>query len=298
MKLLISHTHEQSAKRWQEEISLLLPNAKVSVWPDVEPNWADYAIGWQPSEELFKTQSTLKAFFSAAAGVDHLLNNKALPSTLPIIRLEDAGMGLQMAEYCLLEVGRQYHRRDDYLEQQRAQTWGFLKSDKRSEFTVGIFGAGVLAKEIVKGLHTFGYRSQTFSRSSTQPLNEFLASSKILILCAPLTPETQDFFNAEKLALLPKGTYIINVARGGLIIDEDLIAAIDSEHLSGATLDVFRKEPLPKAHAFWQHPKIRMTPHVSAVTLIGPSTKQVAKKILQHSSGEIVTGLVDRNKGY
>jgi glyoxylate/hydroxypyruvate reductase len=298
MKLLISHTHAQSAKRWQEEISSLLPNAKLSVWPDVEPNWADYAIGWQPSEELFKTQPKLRAFFSAAAGVDHLLSNKALPNTLPIIRLEDAGMGLQMAEYCLLEVGRQYHRRDDYLAQQRAQTWGFLKSEKRSEFTVGIFGAGVLAKEIVKGLKSFGYRSQTFSRSSTQPLNEFLASSKVLILCAPLTSETQDCFDAEKFAMLPKGAYLINVARGGLVVDADLVAAIDGGHLSGATLDVFREEPLPKAHAFWQHLKIRMTPHVSAVTLIGPSTKQVAQKILQHSSGEPVTGIVDRNKGY
>jgi glyoxylate/hydroxypyruvate reductase len=298
MKILITHTHAQSAKRWQEEMLALLPNASIKVWPQVEPAWADYAIGWQPPEELFASQTTLKAFFSAAAGVDHLLNNSALPKDLPIIRLEDAGMGLQMAEYCLLEVGRQYHRRDDYLSQQRAQTWGFLKSEKRSEFIVGIFGAGVLAKEIVKGLSGFGYRSQTFSRSSTQALGDFLSTSQVLILCAPLTPETQDYFNVEKFAMLPKGAYVINVARGGLVLDDDLLAAIDSGHLSGATLDVFRIEPLPQSHRFWLHPKIRMTPHVSAVTLIGPSTKQVAKKLEQFSQGQAVTGLVDRTKGY
>jgi glyoxylate/hydroxypyruvate reductase len=298
MNILIAHTHAQSAQRWNEEMRTLLPNASIKVWPDVEQGWANYAIGWQPPEALFTSQTTLKAFFSAAAGVDHLLKNQAVPKDLPIIRLEDAGMGLQMAEYCLLEVGRQYHRRDDYLAQQRAQTWGFLKSEKRSEYVVGIFGAGVLAKEIVKGLNSFGYRSQTFSRSSTQALRDFLATSQVLILCAPLTPETQDYFNANKFAMLPKGAYVINVARGGLIIDGDLIAAIDNGHLSGATLDVFREEPLPQDHRFWLHPKIRMTPHVSAVTLIGPSTKQVAKKLEQFSRGESVTGLVDRLKGY
>jgi glyoxylate/hydroxypyruvate reductase len=298
MNILIAHTHSQSAKRWHEEIVTLLPNAVIKIWPEAELGWADYAIGWQPSEELFESQTKLKAFFSAAAGVDHLLKNKTLPQDLPIIRLEDAGMGLQMAEYCLLEVGRQYHRRDDYLAQQHAKTWGFLKSEKRSEYVVGIFGAGVLAKEIVKGLASFGYRSQTYSKSSTQALSDFLATSQVLILCAPLTPETQDYFNAEKFMMLPKGAYVINVARGGLIIDDDLIAAIDNGHLSGATLDVFREEPLPQGHRFWLHPKIRMTPHVSAVTLIGPSTKQVAKKLEQFSRGESVTGLVDRLKGY
>jgi glyoxylate/hydroxypyruvate reductase len=298
MNILISHTHAQSAKRWHEEMLMLLPNASVKVWPDVEQGWADYAIGWQPPKELFISQNKLKAFFSAAAGVDHLLKNPALPKGLPIIRLEDAGMGLQMAEYCLLEVGRQYHRRDDYLAQQHAQTWGFLKSEKRSEYVVGIFGAGVLAKEIVKGLTSFGYRSQTYSRSSTQALADFLSTSRVLILCAPLTPETQDYFNAERFAMLPKGAYVINVARGGLVVDDDLLAAMDSGHLSGATLDVFREEPLPKTHRFWLHPKIRMTPHVSAVTLIGPSTKQVAMKLDRYSKGEPITGLVDRKKGY
>jgi glyoxylate/hydroxypyruvate reductase len=298
MNILISHTHAQSAKRWHEEMLSLLPNASVKIWPDVEQGWADYAIGWQPPEELFTSQKNLKAFFSAAAGVDHLLKNQAVPKDLPIIRLEDAGMGLQMAEYCLLEIGRQYHRRDDYLAQQRAQIWGFLKSEKRSEYVIGIFGAGVLAKEIVKGLSSFGYRSQTYSRSSTQALRDFLATSQVLILCAPLTAETQDYFNADKFAMLPKDAYVINVARGGLVIDSDLVTAIDSGHLSGATLDVFREEPLPQNHPFWLHPKIRMTPHVSAVTLIGPSTKQVAKKLDQYSKGEPVTGLVDRKKGY
>jgi glyoxylate/hydroxypyruvate reductase len=298
MNILITHSHVQSAIRWQEEIEQCLPTASVKQWPIADPNWADYAIGWQPTPDLFTSQSKLKAFFSAAAGVDHLLKNPALPKSLPVIRLEDAGMGLQMAEYCLLEVGRQYHRRDDYLAQQKAHQWGFLKSEKRSDYTVGIFGAGILATQIVKGLNGFGYRTQTFSRTTQQPLSDFLGACRVLILCAPLTPQTQDYFNQQRFQMLPRGAYVINVARGELIVDEDLLAAINEGHLSGATLDVFREEPLPPKHAFWDHPKIRVTPHVSAVTLIGPSSKQVAEKILKLHQGIAITGVVDRLRGY
>ncbi len=312
MNILLTHTHEPSAKRWHDELQRLLPTASIALWPIAHrtdgadgasterpaPNWAHFAIGWQPSAELFQEQSQLKAFFSAAAGVDHLLNNPALPNHLPLYRLEDAGMGMQMAEYCLLEVGRQFHRRDDYAAQQTQAKWGVLKSEKRSDFTVGIFGAGVLAKQIVAGLSYFGYRCKTFSRSSTEPIETFLKTCRVLILCAPLTPETKDYFNHARLSALPQGAYLINVARGALIVDNDLLALLDSAHLSGASLDVFRTEPLPTEHRFWSHPNIRMTPHVSALTLIGPSAKQVAEKIQAFARNEVISGLVDRQRAY
>jgi glyoxylate/hydroxypyruvate reductase len=300
MNILITHSHAASAQRWREEIERRLSKASVKVWSvdRIGNDWADMAIGWSPSTELFKTQTTLKAFFSAAAGVDHVLSNSALPLDLPIVRLEDAGMGLQMAEYCLLEVGRQYHQRDQYLTQQRNKVWGFIKSKRRSEFNIGIFGAGILAKEIVKGLSYFGYQVTTFSRSSKQSLADFLASTQILILCAPLTDQTRDLFNRDTLSQLPKAAYVINVARGALMVDNDLLALLDSDHLSGATLDVFREEPLPLEHRFWQHPKVRITPHVSAVTLIAPSAEQVANKIQQFADQKVISGVVDRVRGY
>jgi glyoxylate/hydroxypyruvate reductase len=298
MNLLVTHTHAASATRWAQELSLLLPNAAIKIWPEVHADWADYAIGWSPTEALFQSQHKLKAFLSAAAGIDHLLKNPALPSHLPLIRLEDAGMGLQMAEYCLLEVGKHYHQREAYYQQQKEATWKVLKNAKRSDFTVGIFGAGILAKEIVKGLNYFNYRTQTFSRSSEQPLDDFLKKSNVLIICAPLTPDTRDFFHYARLALLPHGAYLINMARGALLVDTDLVTLLDQEHLAGATLDVFREEPLPTTHAFWHHPRIRITPHVSALTLIGPSAKQVSEKLTRLLTNQPVTGLVDRTKGY
>jgi glyoxylate/hydroxypyruvate reductase len=301
MKILISHTHEASGQRWAEEMRRHLPQAHIKNWPQVEPNWADYAVGWSPAPALFESQQKLKVFFSAAAGVDHLLTNVNLPADLPIVRLEDAGMGLQMAEYCLLEVGRLYHRKSDYLDQQQASQWAPLRSMKRREFKVGIFGAGVLAKEITRGLNYFGYTSAMHSRSSEQSLGQFLQASQVLILCAPLTDLTRDMFDAKTLGLLPKGAYLINVARGALVVDADLLTMLDNEHLSGATLDVFREEPLKPDHAFWQHPKVRVTPHVSAITLIGPSAEQVAHKLMAHHSGinaQELPGFVNRQKGY
>ena len=296
--ILITHTLAANALRWKEVLTLKRPGDDIRIWPDAPANWADYAIGWSPSAELFAAQPRLKAFFSAAAGLDHLLSNPGLPKELPLIRLEDAGMGLQMAEYCLLEVARVYHRREEYLAQQREAVWKVLPSMRRSEFVVGIFGAGVLGKAISKGLEQFGYRVHMYSRSSEQLLEDFLAKSQVLILCAPLTELTRDYFNYEKLSQLPKGAYVVNVARGPLIVDEDLVALLNTGHLSGATLDVFRQEPLPKDHPFWANNKIRITPHVSAITLIGPSAEQVHQKLNLLEQGLPVTGLVNRQRGY
>ena len=121
---------------------------------------------------------------------------------------------------------------------------------------------------------------------------------EVLILLAPLTPQTRHLIDAHALAALPPGGWLINVARGALIDEAALLAALASGHLAGAALDVFQTEPLPATHPFWQHPKIRLTPHVSAQTLIDPSARQVADKILRLQQGHCVSGIVDRNRGY
>ena len=298
LNIVITHTLPANALRWKEVLSLKRPNDDIRIWPDAPERWADYAIGWNPPAELFAAQPQLKAFFSAAAGLDHLLSNASLPKALPLIRLEDAGMGLQMAEYCLLEVGKAYHRREEYAAQQLQSVWKVLPSMRRSEFIVGLFGAGVLGQAIAKGLNQFGYRTQFFSRSGGQSLAAFLATSQVLVVCAPLTALTRDFFNHQRLSQLPRGAHVVNVARGALIVDEDLLALINTGHLAGATLDVFRQEPLPKGHPFWANSKVKITPHVSAITLIGPSAEQVHQKLNLLEQSMAVTGLVDRERGY
>lgn len=307
-RIVIVHPSERAANRWAQEMRTRLPDATVSVWPDA-PDDVEYAIGWSPPEGFFERLRALKAFFSLGAGVDHLHRNRGLPPSLLLVRLEDAGMGLQMAEYCCHEVIRHYRSFGTYEVQQEAGQWQELRLPARRDFGVGVLGLGVLGARVARAAASFGYPVSGYTRSPRTldgvtcfsgegQLAEFLARSRVLVLMAPLTDDTRDLMNAERLAMLPRDAWLVNVARGELVDDDALLAAIDAGHLAGATLDVFRQEPLPPAHPFWRHPRIRMTPHVAAVTLLQESADQIAGKLVRLHAGERVGGLVDRALGY
>lgn len=306
-RIVIAHPEAESAQRWCADLSRLLPDHGVEVWTRASAP-ADYAVAWNPPQDFFDSQSALRVLFSAGAGVDGLLRHPNLPARLPIVRIEDAGMGDQMVEYCLHEILRIQRRFDDYRALQQAGEWRELTVVRRSELPVGVFGLGVLGLQVARELARFGYPVSGYSRSpashesircfSGDGLREFLGGCQVLVLLAPLTAQTRGFFNAERLSWLPKDAWLINVARGPLVVDEALIAALDAGHLAGATLDVFAQEPLPARHPFWRHPRVRITPHVSALTLADLSARQVAGRIRALERGEPPGGLVDRDKGY
>ena len=131
-----------------------------------------------------------------------------------------------------------------------------------------------------------------------QELDDFLAATRVLVCLLPLTRDTEKLLDAVRLSRLPRGAYLVNVARGALVVDAGLIALLDKGHLAGATLDVFRDEPLPAGHPFWHHPRIVLTPHISAVTLVEQSIAQIAGKIRQLEAGLPITGIVERQRGY
>ncbi len=308
LRIAIVHPDEEASARWRRALAELLPYARSESWHcGAEP--ADYAVGWFPDAGFFAEQPRLRALFSAGAGVDHLLQHPNLPERLPIIRLEDAGMGQQMVEYCLHEALRVQRRFDEYREQQQAGVWRPLVAVPRAELQIGVLGLGVLGAHVARELAGFGYPVRGYSRSAKaldgiecfddrQGLQAFLNGCRILILLAPLTPDTRYLLDGQRLSWLPDGGWLINVSRGGLVDDHALLSALDSGRLAGATLDVFQEEPLPADHRFWGHPKVRITPHSSAVTIAEESAKQVAAKIVALERGEAVGGLVDRNRGY
>jgi glyoxylate/hydroxypyruvate reductase A len=187
--------------------------------------------------------------------------------------------------------------------------WSFRKPRSRIDYPVGILGLGVLGERVAKAVAQFDFPVNGWSRSpkaldgvqcfhGEAQLQDFLAASRIVVCLLPLTSETDSILNARSLAQIRPGGYVINVARGAHVVDADLLAAIDSGHLAGATLDVFRVEPLPQGHAFWNHPKITVTPHTSARTLRSESIAQIARKIAALQSGQTVAGLVDAGRGY
>ena len=298
---------DQDQKSWIPGLQEALPGAEVSLWAPGAPP-ADYAVVWKPPQQLLDEQPTLKALFNTGAGVDALMQLQ-LPPALPVIRLDDAGMSVQMAEYVCHAVIRHFRELDRYEADTRAGKWSFRKPHSRLDYPVGILGLGVLGDRVARAVAQFDFPVNGWSRTpKTLPgvqcfagdtaLEAFLAASRIVVCLLPLTPETRDILDAQRLACVRPGGYVINVARGAHVVDADLLAALDSGHLAGATLDVFRSEPLPKDHPFWHHEKITVTPHTSARTLRSESIAQIAGKIAALQRGEPVAGMVDPSRGY
>lgn len=295
------------AEPWLAALRTALPQAQIEVWaPGAGP--ADYAVVWAPPQQFLDEQPRIKALFNIGAGVDALTQLK-LPAKTKLVRLDDAGMSVQMAEYVVHALIRHFREFDVYAADVANAKWSFRKPRLREDFPVGIMGLGVLGQRVVRAVQAFEFPVRGWSRSPKElhgvrcyageaQFAEFLAETKVLVCLLPLTEETRDIMNRETLAQLQPGGYVINVARGAHLVEEDLIPLIDSGHLAGAALDVFRQEPLPAGHPFWRHPKITITPHTAARTLRDESVAQIASKIARLERGESIAGIVDPSKGY
>jgi glyoxylate/hydroxypyruvate reductase A len=184
-----------------------------------------------------------------------------------------------------------------------------LDPHPRETFTVGVLGLGVLGAQVAQAVAAFGMPVRGYSRSARQidgiatfageaQFDAFLDGVKVLVNLLPHTPDTGDVLNARTFSKLARGAYLINVARGGHLVEADLLDALANGQLAAATLDVFREEPLPADHPFWQTPRITITPHMSALTLREDSVEQVARKINALMRGDTVSGVVNLERGY
>lgn len=306
MKLTFCCAHTQ-AEPWLAGLRAALPEADVSEWAPGAP-LADHAIVWAPPQAFVDEQTRLQTLFNIGAGVDGLLKLR-LPPGLRVVRLDDAGMAVQMAEYVCHAVVRHFRDLDVYDRAQRDARWAFQKPRRREDFTVGLLGLGVLGSRVARALQAFEFPVLGWSRSLKQlpgvachhgpdGLRDFLAGSQVLVNLLPLTPETENVLNRDTLGQLRPGGYVVNVARGAHLVEDDLLALLDSGHLAGATLDVFRTEPLPPGHPFWRHPRITVTPHTAARTLRDESIAQIAGKLRALQRGEAIAGVVDPQRGY
>ncbi len=292
---------------WLIDLRAALPQAFVTVWSRGDAP-ADYAVVWAPPQQFFDEQSQLKAVFSMGAGVDALLKLRLPPASL-LVRLDDAGMAVQMAEYVCHAVIRHFREFDVTAGDVQHGLWAQRPVRRRADYPVGVLGLGVLGARVATALTQFEIPVLGWSRSAralpgvrgysgAAQFHDFLAATRILVCLLPLTDETRDLLNRDTLSRLQPGAYVINVARGAHLVDEDLLALLDSGQLAGATLDVFRTEPLPADHAFWRHPAITLTPHTSARTLRADSVAQIAGKILALQRGASVAGVVNLEQGY
>jgi glyoxylate/hydroxypyruvate reductase A len=270
---------------------------------------ADYALVWRPPAALFAEQPHLRAVFNLGAGVDALLALPQLPAAVPLIRLEDAGMAQALADYVLGAVLRGYLGFDRYAAQQARQEWAPLERPRRDHYQVGVLGLGAIGRVIAATLAAQGFTVRGHARSrhalpgvrcfaGTSEFALFLDGLNALVAVLPLTADNRGILSRPVLERLADGAQLVNVGRGAHLVPADLLALLDGGKLGGATLDVFDTEPLPPGHPFWQHPKILVTPHVSAETPIDASAAQIATKIARLERGEPVGGTVDRGRGY
>ncbi|WP_434108211.1 2-hydroxyacid dehydrogenase [Paraburkholderia caffeinilytica] len=311
---IVFYTQDTDAAAWLQDFARALPEAELREWQPGDTDPADFAVVWRPPREMLAGRDGLRAIFNLGAGVDAILGlEREQPGTLPrsaqLIRLEDTGMALQMAEYVTHAVLRYLRRFDEYQTLQSERRWKVLDPHPRETFTVGVLGLGVLGSHVAQAVAAFGMPVRGYSRSvrhidgittfaGVAQFDAFLDGVKVLVNLLPHTPDTGDVLNRRTFSKLAKGAYLINVARGGHLVEQDLLDALASGQLAAATLDVFREEPLPADHLFWREPRITITPHMSALTLREESVVQVARKITALMRGETVSGVVDMDRGY
>ncbi|POP41940.1 glyoxylate/hydroxypyruvate reductase GhrA [Superficieibacter electus] len=298
---------------WKNELENKLPGARVRQWEAGDNRHADYALVWEPPVDMLAGRP-LKAVFALGAGVDSILKKlqahpEMLAESTALFRLEDTGMGEQMQEYAVSQVLHWFRRFDDYQALKQQARWQPLEEYQQQDFTIGILGAGVLGRKVAESLQAWGFPVRSWSRSRKSwpgvtsfagqgELPAFLNGTRVVINLLPHTPETVGIINAERLNQLQNNAYLLNLARGVHVVENDLLQALDSGKLKGAMLDVFSREPLEPQSPLWSHPRIAMTPHIAAVTRPAQAIEYIARTIVGFEKGEEVTGRVDRARGY
>ncbi|MBV8166919.1 MAG: glyoxylate/hydroxypyruvate reductase A [Alphaproteobacteria bacterium] len=295
---------------WVRRFRAALPEEELRVFPEVGAAAAiDCAIIAKPPPGELAKLSGLKLVCSLWAGVDGLLRDPTFPRHVQLARLVDPYMTQAMSESVLAHVLGAHRQLHTYRAQQVAGDWILLPQPRAHDRRVGILGLGALGSDAAQKLAALGFQVAGWSRNpKTVPgvesfagldrLAAFLARTEILVCLIPLTAETTGLMNAQAFAALPKGAFVINLARGQLIVDRDLLAALDGGHLSGAVLDVFHTEPLPADHPYWRHPRVQITPHVAAISDMRSVVDVVAGNIRSFRAGQPVRNLVDLTAGY
>lgn len=295
---------------WKEALLALDPSLDIRIWPNVgDPKEIDAAFVWRHPYGLLNEFPNLKLIASLAAGVDHIFTDTHLPKHIPTVRITDPYMANDITQYvlaCVLHYVKRMEAWDGYQKQKR---WMKQPPFNFAHKTIGIMGLGFLGEKSARALFHIGLKVIGWRNSSKElegiktffgkaQLSDFLKQSDILVCMLPLTAETQNILNKNTFAQLPKGSFLINVGRGEELVEEDLIKSLDSGHLTGAFLDVFRQEPLPTEHPFWTHPKIHVTPHIASVTNAATAAPQILDNYQRMMAGKPLVNQADLQKGY
>jgi glyoxylate/hydroxypyruvate reductase A len=297
---------------WRGYFAEAAPHLQVHHWADeaVAPEQVNYVMVWEPEPGRLAAMPNLRMVVSSAAGVDHITRDPAWPAHLPLVRMGAVETAQRMGEFVCLSCLMLLRDVPRLIAAQQARKWDNFESPRCAlDMRVGIMGMGNLGTRAAEMLTGLGFRVAGWSRSFKSipgvesfagegQLEAFLKQSDILICLLPDTSDTRGAIRAETIALLPKGAAVVNVARGGHVVFDDLVAALDSGHLSRAVLDVFNEEPLPADHPAWTHPQIIVTPHAASLAGRRARALYVADVITRFEAGEGLPNLYDPVRGY
>src|SRR5258705_12731985 len=316
-RAIVGHggTENWSPQRWKSRFDGVCPDRPVVLVPDTsfDPAEVHYAAVWKPNPGELAAFPNLRVIFNLGAGVDALMADRSLPD-VPLVRVAVTDLTARMTEYVVLHV-LMHHRQELYLrESQREKRWAPKSQWVAGAISVGIMGLGTLGADAADALKHLGFRVSGWSRSpraidgidcfhGEAQFDAFLRRTDILVCLLPLTPETRHILNRPLFEKLnrksPLGApLLINVRRGGLQYEADILQCLDDGTLGGASLDVYATEPLPVDSPFWTHPKVVLTPHNAADTDADQISQYVAQQIARFEAGGALENVVDRKRGH
>jgi glyoxylate/hydroxypyruvate reductase len=295
--------------KWQEILKNNAPEIKFCVWPDCDDKVEiTCAIAWNHPPGVMAEFPNLKLISSMGAGVDHIMRDASIAPDIRITRIVDDALTISMTNYVIMAVLNYHKQIFKYLNDKQEKAWD-QQINPEIDLRPGVMGMGVLGQDVAMKLQQLGFRvfgysnSRKFIKNITsyageEELNDFLSQINILICMLPLTSDTRGILNYELFRKMNKGSYLINVARGSHLVEEDLLKAIEEGYIEHAFLDVFNKEPLPKEHPFWSHNKIMITPHIASVTNPYAAVPQVIANYKRMMEGSALSNEIDRDKEY
>ncbi len=298
-----------SAQAFRDAFKAQLPDLPIRIWPDVgEVKDIEYLAFMHPDFDQLPTFPNLRAMFSRSAGVESFVEHPKLPR-VPLGKVEPSGGDPMMTEYVTMHVLRFHRDMPGYQVAQAKREWRRVPIVRPDQRRVGFLGYGMMAKAPALVLQSLGFKVSAWVRSprpaaevpmfhGRDQLARFLGQTDIAVCLLPLTAETEGIFCARTFAMMPRGAMLVNVGRGKHVVDNDLIAALDSGQLSYAALDALWPEPLPPESPLWLHPKVTVMPHVARRPTVVQLVSEVAANISSLKAGGGLLQEVDVALGY
>jgi glyoxylate/hydroxypyruvate reductase len=298
-----------NAQLWRDSFAAQLPNLEIRIWPDNgDPSEVEYLAFMRPDFGVLPDFPKLKAMFSRSAGVEAFIDHPRLPQ-VPLGKIEPEGGDPMMTEYTVMHVLRFHREMPKYQAAQANREWLRTRIVRPEERRIGFLGLGLMATAPALILKQLGFPVSAWVRNprpqgeirifaGEDQLEPFLAQTDIAVCLLPLTRETDGIFCARNFAMMPKGAMVINIGRGGHVVEQDLIAALDSGQLSYAALDALKPEPLPPESPLWAHPKVTVMPHVARRPTVPQLVSEIAANIRSLEAGHGLLQAIDKQLEY